>query len=108
MKCQKLEIFLCLNCMHSYLLICLYFQTYSPHFMKCIDRRPSEFCETSANVTNWVTDPLKVLEGVHQNSEPTLVCFPFILISGRMHLYKHMGIFLLIFTISEKSNIIDV
>ena len=26
--------------------------------MQCIGRGHSQFCETSVNVTNWVTDPL--------------------------------------------------
>ena len=27
--------------------------------MLCISRGPSQFCEMSAKVTNWVTDPFK-------------------------------------------------
>ena len=33
----------------------------SDYYIYCIGRGPSEFCETSANVTNWVSNPFRCL-----------------------------------------------
>ena len=36
-------------------------KTVSGHWILCIDRGPSPFCEMSAMVTNYVTDPPKLI-----------------------------------------------